>query len=123
MKTLIKKGTFLASVLLALTACQSNGQLKPVSQIKPGVASEGTLANTKLVADTTAALESLPEGLNVEPGARILKFVIQQPVGAQGSRAWREMWIADPEGASNRFLITFTETGLSAADFQIQPMK
>jgi len=61
--------------------------------------------------------------LRVKPGAKIFKFVVQQPVGVQGSRAWREMWIADPKGASNRFLITFTEAGLGAADFQIQPMK
>ncbi|MGD9859092.1 MAG: hypothetical protein AB7S90_03445 [Marinobacterium sp.] len=123
MEKFMKKGVFLATVMLALTACQSNNQLKPVSQIKPGVASEGTLANAQLVSDTTAALEQLPEGLRVKPGARIFKFVVQQPVGVQGSRAWREMWIADPKGASTRFLITFTEAGLGAADFQIQPMK
>lgn len=123
MKKHLKKGCLATLVALSLTGCQSNGQLKPVSQVKPGVAEQGTLANSKLVADTTAALEKLPQGHNVQVGAIILKFVVQKPVGQPGSRSWREMWIADPQGNAKQFLITFNETGANAADFRIQPMK
>jgi hypothetical protein len=122
MKNIMKKGIFCISLAIALTACQSTGELKPVSQVKPGAVSEGTLANNKLITDTKAALENLPQGLGISASAKILKFVIQQPVGNPGSRAWREMWISGPEGVRKQYLITFRETGSNSADFQIQPM-
>ena len=105
-----------------LTACQANGQLKPVSQIKPGVAQEGSLANTKLIGDTTNALMNLPNNYRISPDAQILKFVIQQPVGSVGERTWREMWVAKNSDSSKSYIITFTEKGLGAADYAIEPM-
>lgn len=116
----LTRGTVLLFLAIMLGACQSGGQLKPISEIEPGVAKEGTIANAKLIADTTAALESLPFG-SIPGGARVIKFVIQQPVGIPGSRSWREMWIADPEGDSKSFLITFRETSYGA-DYEIEPM-
>ncbi|MGV6825348.1 MAG: hypothetical protein ACWA5Q_00070 [bacterium] len=110
-----------ALLVVTLAGCESNGGLKPVSKVQPGVAKEGTLVNEKLLVDTTTALENLPNGLSVSPNSRILKFVIQQPVGNPGARAWREFWVANPEESPKQFLITFTENGSNSASFEIQP--
>lgn len=103
-----------------LTGCKSTEGLAPVSQIKPGVAKEGTLANVKLISDAKAGLEKVV-GTTVND-SELLKFVIQQPVGEVGSRSWREMWIVNKSNESTQFLITFKEVGLGAADFEIQKM-
>ena len=104
---------------MMLFGCANSNELPPISQIKPSVAKEGSLANQKLIADTTAGLIQLA---NIKAEDKIIKFVIQQPVGAAGQRAWREMWIVNPESNSMRFIITFREAGLDAANFEIQKM-
>lgn len=104
---------------MMLLGCAASNELPPISKIKPSVAKEGSLANKTLIADTTAGLI---ESANVQAGARIIKFVIQQPVGSEGQRAWREMWIVSPNNNPMRFIITFKEAGLNAADFEIQKM-
>lgn len=114
----------LLSVGIALVGCASNNSRKtglellpPISSIHPGVAKQGSLANAKLISDTTSALESLL-GEKIKP-SEILKFVIQKPVGTSGNRAWREMWIVPNKGS---YIITFSEDGFSAADFKIRAM-
>ena len=103
-----------------LTGCKSTEGLAPVSQIKPGVAKEGTLANTKLISDAKAGLEQVVgDTIN---DSDLLKFVIQQPVGKVGSRSWREMWVIKKANNATQFLITFKEAGLGAADFEIKKM-
>lgn len=109
--------TIIASIVLF--GCATSNDLPPVSQIKPSVAEEGSLANEKLIADATAGLI---ESAGVQADARIIKFVIQQPVGTVGQRAWREMWIVNPDSKPMQFIITFREAGLNAADFEIQRM-
>lgn len=114
---------YIASILftlLFLNGCKSTETLKPVSQIQPGVASEGTLANQILIDDAIAGLQRLT-GKAVNP-SEVLKFVIQQPVGKVGSRAWREMWIIKSPDSAEQFLMTFKEAGTGAADFEIKPM-
>ena len=106
--------------LTLLTGCKSTGELKPVSQIAPGVAKEGSLANEKLIADAKASLETLIGGPIDD--AELLKFVIQQPVGDTGSRAWREMWIVKTEQNESQYIMTFKESGLNAVDFEIKQM-
>lgn len=109
-----------ATIIVAssmLFGCASSSELPPISQIKPNVAVEGTLANEQLIADATAGLI---EAANLQPDAKIIRFVIQQPVGSVGQRAWREMWIVDPENNTQQFILTFREAGLKAADFEIQ---
>jgi hypothetical protein len=108
--------------LCLLAACQTTNQLKPVSQIKPSVAKEGSLANKQLINDATNALIKLPNNYAAAPDAQMLKFVIQQPVGNPGERAWREMWIAKTDTVSKSYIITFKEQGLEAANFEINPM-
>ena len=102
---------------MMLFGSANSNALPPISQIKPSVAEEGSLANEKLIADATAGLIA---SANIQADAKILKFVIQQPMGVAGQRSWREMWIVSPETNSMRFIITFKEVGLSAADFEIQ---
>ena len=106
--------------VLLITGCKATDELEPISKIKPSVASEGTLANQTLIADVTSALE-IKLGSNIEDGD-ILKFVIQQPVGQVGSRAWREMWIVKSSEGGKQFIMTFRESGLGAADFEIKEM-
>jgi hypothetical protein len=97
----------------------TSNELPPISQINPSVAAEGSLANEKLIADATAGLIA---STNIQADAKILKFVIQNPMGSAGQRAWREMWIVSTESNSMRFIITFKEAGLHAADFEIKKM-
>ena len=123
-KLCIRAAVFLfAAAGLAACASQNDGKtglelLPPISSIKPGVAKQGSLANAKLIADTTSALGSLL-GEKLQ-SSKILKFVIQKPVGTPGNRAWREMWIVPNKGS---YIITFSEDGLSAANFKIKSMK
>ena len=104
---------------MMLFGCANSNELPPISQIKPSVAEEGSLANKQLIADATAGLIA---SANIQADAKIIKFVIQKPVGTAGQRAWREMWIVSPENNSMRFIITFKEAGLNAADFEIKKM-
>ena len=88
-----------------------------MSSVRPGVAKEGTLANPALAQDASLAIRKVAGG-----NKRVIKFVIQQPVGQPGKKAWREMWVYDPEGVKKQFIMTFREDGQGAADFQIQKM-
>lgn len=118
----IKMKQLVIAIIAAIlfSGCQSSNQLEPVSKIKPGVASEGTLANEKLVTDTIDGLNKILGKPAITQETKILKFVIQQPAGKVGSRAWREIWIVNLQNARTQFLITFRESGLGAADFEIQ---
>ncbi len=109
------------SVLL-ISGCKATSELQPVSKVKPGVAKEGSLANQKLISDVTASLEKIVGDTINNPDTKILKFVIQQPVGEIGSRSWREMWIVKSPKNGAQFLITFKEVGTGAADFEIKQM-
>ncbi|MBJ2136135.1 hypothetical protein JEU11_06700 [Paraglaciecola chathamensis] len=111
----------LSLALALISGCKSTEELTPVSQIKPGVAKEGTLANAKLTSDAKAGLEQIV-GSAIH-NSELLKFVIQQPVGEVGSRTWREMWIVKTSENTSQYLMTFTESGLGAADFEIKPME
>ena len=102
---------------MMMFGCAASNQLPPLSKMPQSVVSEGSLANAKLINDATAAL--IKAGY-AQPSSQIVKFVMQQPKGSAGQRAWREMWVVNPKGDSERFVITFTEDGQNAADFEIQ---
>lgn len=129
MNSLIYRASILLAAIVTISGCGSMderssdaGDLAPISSIAPSVTSEGTLANEVLIQDATIALESVLSREILATGVSVIKFVIQQPAGTPESRAWREMWVVDPEGNSRSFIITFSEAGLGAADFQIQDM-
>jgi hypothetical protein len=86
------------------------------------VSEEGTIANAKLVEDATnALLDELRIPAAERSAVKILKFVIQQPIGATGKKAWRETWILMKEGKAGRqFIVTFQEDGTGAADFRFE---
>lgn len=108
----------LISVSLSVTFCSSTlGDLPPLSQVNT-VAKEGTLANHVLAQDASLAIRKIMGGRN----KRVIKFVLQQPVGKPGNKAWREMWVYDPEGVKKMFIMTFKENGQGSADFAIKPM-
>lgn len=108
-------------VLALMSGCKSTEKLTPLSKIQPGVAKEGSLANGKLISDAKAGLEDV-FGAKIKD-SELLKFVIQQPVGDVGSRSWREMWIVKGSGDTTQYMMTFTESGLGAADFEIKPIE
>jgi hypothetical protein len=116
MKTILSTPISLIAVLF-VSSCSIPGELPPLSSVRPGVVSEGTLANPALAQDASLAIRKIM-GVN----KRVIKFVIQQPVGHPGRKAWREMWVYDPEGAKKHLIITFREDGQGSADFQIQKM-
>lgn len=103
-----------------LIGCATSNELPPISKIKPSVAKEGSLANEKLISDTTASLMKLA---NIQADTKIMRFVIQQPIGNSGERAWREVWFVSPYNNPMQFIITFRETGLNSADFEIQKVQ
>ena len=109
-----------ALLLLSCASPDSTGRLPAVSSIPAGVSKEGTIANAKLVEDATTALFTKLQISEVErPTVKVLKFVIQQPVGPVGKKAWREMWVLMKDGKPGRqFIVTFQENGFGAADFQ-----
>jgi hypothetical protein len=49
--------------------------------------------------------------------------VIQQPVGPTGKKAWREVWVYDPQKSARAFTITFQEDGTGSASYAIEEMK
>lgn len=97
--------------------CAASNQLSPLSQMPPAIVPAGSLANKQLSADTTAAL--IQSGL-VQPNAKIIKVVMQHPVGRVGERTWRELWVISSEDKPTQFIVTFTEDGQNAANFEIQ---
>jgi len=108
----------LFSISIAVIGCQASNQLTPLSQVKAGVAEEGTLANAILIQDTESALRKV-SGL---PESKIIKFIIQQPVGKPGLKAWREIWVTNPDSNPQQYIITFKEDGAGSANFEIQTM-
>ena len=100
---------------LVLSSCSSPDRLPPFPPRRGAVAVEGTLANEQLLRDATAALHKIVGG--TQP---ITKFIAQQPVGPSGKKAWREVWLYDPNGRKEMFLITFQEDGKGSADYTIE---
>jgi len=115
----VRVTTFLIMLAALISGCATSNELPPISEIEPSTAQEGSLANEKLIADATAGLQ---RAAGVPPSATIVKFAIQEPVGSPGSRAWRELWVVNPNTNARQYIITFREDGLGAADFEIREM-
>ncbi len=104
---------------LTLVSCtsQNPNELAPLHTLKPGVCSEGTLCNAQLTRDASAGVRQLMGG-----DKKVMKFVLQEPVGPVGAMAWREIWIYDPDGDKQMLVMTFREDGAGSADFSIEKM-
>jgi len=110
----------LSIIALLSTSCSpsNNGDpLPPISSIKPSLSREGSLANATLTKDASQAIRKV-----MGREAKFAKFVIQQPVGPVGKKAWREIWIYEPEAKQQHFLVTFREDGQGSAGFEIEKM-
>jgi len=115
MKTILLT-TLSITLALLFTGCSpTTGELPPLSSVRPSNVGEGTLANPVLAQDASLAIRKVAGG-----NKKVVKFVIQQPVGMPGKKAWREMWVHDPEGTPKQFIMTFREDGQGSADFEIQ---
>lgn len=98
-----------------ISSCSTSNELPPVSSIRPRTVAEGTLANPALANDASLAIRKIVGG-----NKPVTKFVMQDPVGLPGRKAWREMWIYDIDGAHKAFIMTFREDGQGSANFEIQ---
>jgi len=117
MKQLLFSTLALLFALSVIGCGTQSDQLAPLSSVRPGRASEGSLANPALARDATLAIRKVAGG-----SKRVIKFVIQQPVGQPGKKAWREVWVYDPDGSKKPFVLTFREDGQGSANFEIQRM-
>jgi hypothetical protein len=106
----------LAAIVLTGCATSHNG-LGPVFSIPAGTVKEGTLANQTLGQDASSAIRAAMKG-----NGDFAKFVVQQPVGAEGMKAWREVWVYEPQGVAQQFIITFQEDGQGSTDFEVEQM-
>ena len=86
----IIKYLILTLTLIVSSFCYANEKLGPISKIKPGVASQGSLANEKLIADTVEGFKSKLGSDVINEKTEIIKFVIQNPVGNR-SRSTAEL--------------------------------
>jgi hypothetical protein len=114
MKTILS-ATIPFVCLMLISSCSTTGELAPVSSIRPRTVAEGTLANAALANDASLAIRKIAGG-----NKPVTKFVMQDPVGQPGRKAWREMWIYDIDGAHKPFIMTFREDGQGSANFEIQ---
>jgi hypothetical protein len=111
----IRIATAIVACLTFISSCTMPGELPPVSSIRQRTVAEGSLANPALTNDASLAIRKITGG-----NKRVTKFVLQEPVGLPGRKAWREMWIYDIDGAHKPFIMTFKEDGKGSADFEIQ---
>jgi hypothetical protein len=107
--------SILALLSASCSSSNSGDSLPAISSIKPSVSREGSLANATLTRDASQAIHRAMRG-----NAKIVKFVIQQPAGPAGKKAWREIWIYDPEAKDQHFIMTFREDGQGSTGFEIQ---
>ena len=114
MKTIFLTTIALVSFFL-ISSCSTPGELPPVSSIRQRNVAEGTLTNPALANDASLAIRKITGG-----SKPVTKFVMQDPVGQPGRKAWREMWIYDIDGAHKPFIMTFREDGQGSANFEIQ---
>ena len=110
----------LLSVLLSGHAYASD--LQPLSKVKPGVASEGSLANVQLINDAKLGISKFDKTIVLDKVHKFSMFVIQQPKGSPGSREWREAWMVSIGEETKSYIVTFKEDGLNAANFEIKNM-
>jgi hypothetical protein len=114
---LLHHSAIVASSFVFISCSSPSGELPPVSSVH-GVATEGTLANHALAQDASLSIRKLAGG-----NKPVTKFVIQQPVGMPGKKAWREVWVFDIKGKNpQRFLMTFREDGQGSTNFEIKKM-
>lgn len=97
------------------TAAESD----PPERLPPGVVQRGTLANSKLLADTAIGVNSAASNLGIDPIERSLPYVTELPKGKPGSRAWTERWIVSKGDTSAAIDIRFMEDGAGGATWSI----
>lgn len=117
MKLLPLLAVSVLGMMLSACAPSDPSGLPPISSIPPTTTKEGSLANKALTQDATQAIRKVTGS-----SGALVKFVIQQPVGPVGKKAWREVWVHEPKGLEQSFILTFREDGQGSADFEIEKM-
>jgi hypothetical protein len=96
----------------------------PATKLPPpeGTIRAGSLANQKLLRDTTAgAFKALQaKGYDMLGDHHIQPYVVSLPSGQPGSRKWTERWYVAVKGRKIPMTIHFKESGTGAADFTIK---
>lgn len=105
------------------TARGTRAESEPPEKLPPGVIQRGTLANSKLIADTALGVGGVAATLGIKPVEKASPYVTQLPRGAPGSRTWRERWVVSNGGKSAAIDILFAEDGAGGATWSIEASK
>ena len=90
-------------------------------RLPAGTIRRGTLANAKLVQDAQAGVGAACATLSLESPKRVESYVVQDPVGAPGSRCWREKWIVvDERERYGEIAFRFEEDGRGGAFWTVE---
>lgn len=111
------------SLLLAITVGATMLTYSGCGQamkLPAGTIQEGSLANPKLIQDAMLGVSGKSATLGCKKIDASRPYVISMPTGDVGSRVWHEKWIVTCEGKDYPIDIRFNESGMDAADFQIE---
>jgi hypothetical protein len=106
-------------LLGCLSSCVAPSAKSPPPE---GTIRAGSLANQKLIRDTTmGAFKALQaKGYDMLGDHHIQPYVVSLPSGQPGSRKWTERWYITVKGQKFPVTIDFKESGTGAADFTIR---
>lgn len=110
----------LVITVFLISGCKSPSKLKAISEVRPEVYKKGSLANIELIAKTKSGLEKIIGSSIYSPDTKILQFIIQHPSEEIGFRSWKEIWVIRTLKGSERFVITFRESGVGSVDIEIE---
>jgi hypothetical protein len=91
-------------------------QLQAVAdeQLPPGTVKHGTLANANLIRDAKVGVASKVGSMGCSTLGDVDVYVTVMPVGAPGSRRWKELWIVSGCNKKYPVNIEFAESGKDA---------
>ena len=92
----------------------------PADDLPPGVVQKGTLANPKLLRDTSVGVAAAAGTLGILSIEKALPYVTQLPQGEPGSRAWAERWVVFQGTTTATIDIRFQEDGAGGATWTIE---
>jgi hypothetical protein len=109
-------------IIIALCSCASTGGGPADQKLPPGAIREGSLANQKLIQDTTAGVfqKLMSKGHDMMGEHKIMPYVMSTPSGSKGARHWTEQWYVQVKKDWIPVMIEFKESGSGNADWSIR---
>lgn len=105
--------SFFAFILTS--GCASNNDNLPAGAIQ-----KGSLSNQQLIKDTMVGVYQKMAVLGCTKPESYEPYVVSMPKGNVGSRIWRELWVVKGCNTNYPVYITFSEDGLSAANYIVE---